>query len=295
FPWSVAFLNVQQENDFVENCFETTPGRNLAIWGLDQDFIGSTGWTLERMLQTSPGPQSLAAIHVMQHDEQAAEMEAVKTGNVAKLYLFTSTDAQMQNAAAAILADGTPATQKMFQGMEHSRKVYQLQQTDPSTANLLRITLLDQAFLANYHAASRPPSSQRILAKFGDTHMYRGMNEMHQLNLGDFLAELADGEGTNSLHILVLGVEGEHVMYGPYGKPPVHFQAVTDQDKSYRWLKTAVDARSEVAPDGPWTLYDLRQLRYRRLEGLTPDWERVIYGYDFLVLIPRLTPAHLLQ
>lgn len=295
FPWSIAFLNVQEENDFVENCFEATPGKNLAIWGLDQDFEGSAGWTLERMMQSSPGPKSRAAIAVMQHDEQAAGMEAVKTGNDAKLYLFSSTDAQMQSAGAAIKVDGTPSAQKMFEGMEQSRDIYKKQLINPPIANLDRITLLDQAFLANYHAASQSPSSQRILVKLGDTHMYRGMNEMHQLNLGDFLAELANGEGAQSLHIMVLGVEGEHVTYGPYGKPPVHFQAVTDQDASYRWLKAAVDARSEVAPDGPWTMYDLRQLRYRRLEGLTPDWERVIYGYDFLVLIPRLTPAHLLQ
>jgi hypothetical protein len=45
---------------------------------------------------------------------------------------------------------------------------------------------------------------------------------------------------------------------------------------------------------GSWTLYDLRKLRFKHLD-LTADWERVVYGYDLLVIIPELTPAKLIQ
>jgi hypothetical protein len=59
-----------------------------------------------------------------------------------------------------------------------------------------------------------------------------------------------------------------------------------DQDDDYRWLKPAIDAQKA----GSWTLYDLRKLRFKHLD-LNADWERTVYGYDFLVIIPELTPA----
>jgi hypothetical protein len=43
-------------------------------------------------------------------------------------------------------------------------------------------------------------------------------------------------------------------------------------------------------PSG-WTLIDLRHLRFRKLSGAGPEWERMIDGYDFLVLMPEITPA----
>jgi hypothetical protein len=59
-----------------------------------------------------------------------------------------------------------------------------------------------------------------------------------------------------------------------------------DQDDDYKWIKPAMDARKP----GAWTLYDLRMLRFKHLD-LGSDWERLIYGYDLLVIIPELTPA----
>jgi hypothetical protein len=68
-----------------------------------------------------------------------------------------------------------------------------------------------------------------------------------------------------------------------------------DEDDDYRWLAPAVEARKNISADGPWTLYDLGQLRFGRLAHLDAPWERVVYGYDLLVLIPEITPAELLQ
>ncbi len=70
--------------------------------------------------------------------------------------------------------------------------------------------------------------------KFGDTHLYRGFNELHELNLGNFVAELADVSGSRSLHILVLGVAGEHAASSRYDQPFIHARFVMDEDLSYR-------------------------------------------------------------
>ena len=60
----------------------------------------------------------------------------------------------------------------------------------------------------------------------------------------------------------------------------LYAEFVMDQDTQYRWLTPAV----KLANQDSWTLFDLRQLRFGRVAELDRDWERVVYGYDLLVL-----------
>ena len=54
-----------------------------------------------------------------------------------------------------------------------------------------------------------------------------------------------------------------------------------------RWLKPAIDNSLSSA----WTLFDLRRMRFQNLGSVDPGMERLLYGYDLLVLAPELTPA----
>ena len=296
FPDSIAFLSDRQEDDFAAHCAESSKGNDFSLWGLDQEVVGSAGWILRCMLDTNPGPMALAAIRVMQRDEQAMAETAVRTGDLSGLYLLSSTDAQMAVAEPAILADGSPRTRELFALLTESRSIYREHAHDFRTANGRRATLLKQNFIADYRAAELVSSSKpRVLVKFGDTHLYRGLNELHEGNLGNFLSEFADVSGSRSLHILVLGVEGEHAQYRKYGQPFVRSRFSLVSDPDYRWLAPAVTARRNVSADGPWTLYDLRQLRFGRASNVDQDWQRLIYGYDLLILIPEITAAELVQ
>jgi len=60
-------------------------------------------------------------------------------------------------------------------------------------------------------------------------------------------------------------------------------------DHWYRWMTPVIASQLPNA----WTLYDLRKLRSQNMEGIDPDFARVIDGYDLLVVIPELTPADL--
>lgn len=296
FPDSIAFLSDRQENDLAEHCAEAAKGNGFHLWGLDQEFLGSAGWILQRMLETDPGPQAMAAIHTMQKDQQEKTAQAAHTGDFSKLYLLSSTDAQIAAAQAAIFSDGRPLTRQLFAQLAGSHSLYQEHAVDFRSSNARRATLLKQNFLKEYRAdKAAHDAPPRILVKFGDTHLYRGLNELHEANLGNFLSELAAVTGSRSLHIMVLGVAGEHAAYSRYGQPFQHSPFVLDEDDDYKWLAPAVAARKEVGADGPWTLYDLRQLRFGRVAHLDPSWERVVYGYDLLILIPKITPAELLQ
>jgi len=92
--------------------------------------------------------------------------------------------------------------------------------------------------------------------------------------------------GERSLHILVLGAKGIHAAFTGFARPLSPQQFVMSDDRDYRWFKAAADA--QVA--GSWTLFDLRALRFRRLD-MDTDWRRVVDGYDLMIVIPELTPA----
>jgi len=131
-----------------------------------------------------------------------------------------------------------------------------------------------------------------VLFKFGDDHLGKGFNVLHQRDLGNFVAELADGEGTQSLHILVLGARGTHALFQGYAKPLGHQPFVMADDPEYKWIAPAVAdlLQGQGSAAQTLTLFDLRKLRFRGI-NFSPDWERIVYGYDLFVLIPALTPA----
>jgi hypothetical protein len=62
---------------------------------------------------------------------------------------------------------------------------------------------------------------------------------------------------------------------------------VMDEDEGYRWLKPAIDNQLTDS----WTVYDLRKLRFQPLGRIDGNMERMIYGYDLLIIVPELTPA----
>jgi hypothetical protein len=286
YPDSTAVLGVKDENDLAAHCAGVAHRSGFRIWGLDQEFVGSAGWILARMVAAGPGPTARAAILQLQATERANEEEARKTGDPSKLFLFAVPAADLERAGAALEKDGNAATRAAFHQLTESREIYLENASGSSDSNARRARLMKHNFLAYYQAAGGPAKPQRVLLKFGDWHLYKGINPLHERDLGNFVAEFADGRNSTSLHIMVLGAKGTHALFTGYARPLKFEPFVMDQDDDYRWLKPVIDAQKT----GSWTLYDLRKLRFKHLD-LNVDWERAIYGYDLLVIIPELTPA----
>jgi hypothetical protein len=162
FPDSAAFLNVRDENDLAAHCASVAHRSGFRIWGLDQEFIGSAGWILERMLATNPGPRARAAIVQLQAMERSDEEDARKTGDPSKLFMLAVSAAEIEKAAAAIEKDGTPATRAAFHELTESREIYLENAAGSSDSNARRALLMKQNFLAAYQAAgARSKSSTR--------------------------------------------------------------------------------------------------------------------------------------
>jgi hypothetical protein len=120
---------------------------------------------------------------------------------------------------------------------------------------------------------------------------YKGINPLRNNDMGNFVAELADGQGTNSLHIVILGVKGSQLRFAGIGQPyqPGEFNLAEDKDSDFLFLKPMFD---NLESSG-WTMFDLRGLRkgLHSLEPVDKELERMIFGYDLMVLIPNATPS----
>jgi hypothetical protein len=286
YPDSVAFLNMRNEAHLVTQCARGAPPGSFHLWGLDQEFLGAAGWLLEMISQQKLSPEAASTVSRLRAEEARDADDARRTGSPLALFLVAANDNELSQAALVLRRGGDATANRLFSELVASHDLYAAHAGHRADSNRARGLLLKQTLLADLQqrAASKPP---RVLIKFGESHLYKGFNDLHQRDLGNFVAELADGQGLQALHIAVLGADGSRLRYGGYARPPLvdHFSLATDKD--YAWIKPAVDA---LLPSG-WTVFDLRKLRLRNDLALDVAWERMVYGYDFLLLIPHLTPA----
>jgi hypothetical protein len=151
-------------------------------------------------------------------------------------------------------------------------------------------------FVDPYTAAfQRDGAAPKIFFKFGAWHMYRGINPLHSSELGNLIGEAAEAHQFKSVHILVLGVKGQQLHFAGIGKPsqPAPLDLAGDKDSDFLFLKPLFENQAANS----WTLYGLRALRdgFSQYGKIGAELERVIFGYDFVVLIPDPTPSHELE
>jgi len=182
--------------------------------------------------------------------------------------------------------EGNADAQRLMRGLILSRQIYKDNLSAPSDSNRQRALLMKQTFMQDYNAAAKADGGQpKVLLKFGDWHLYEGFNPLQNNDIGNFVTELADGQGTKALHISILPVKGTRLRFAGIGRPytPESFKMLDDDD--YKFMKPFVDA---AGCEG-WTVFDLRKLRGGSISD--PSLQRLVLGYDLLVLIPEATAA----
>jgi hypothetical protein len=61
-PEALAFYNWREEFSMLEQCEKAAAPAVMTLWGVDQEFMGSSGYLLDKILRTHPGPEAKAAI-----------------------------------------------------------------------------------------------------------------------------------------------------------------------------------------------------------------------------------------
>lgn len=280
YPTSAAFLDIEADNAAAADCLAVAPSTKLI--GLDQEFIGSAGMVLDAILAARLTQNARRVVQDARTAERAAEDLARASGDPSPLMLISATPERMMMIGAAIKEGGDERAQNLFNRLFESVAIYRLANAGNPEGNAVRATLMKTTL------RSHMPIKGKVIARLGAVHLYKGVNPLSQLDLGNWIAENLDGERKPaSLHILVAGAKGTQAAFDGFARPFRSEPHDAISTASTRWLAPALGAQVQTGA----TLFDLRQLRHRRLQGVTPEWRRVIDGYDMLVIIPHVTAS----
>ena len=284
YPDSIAFFNLQEELDMVTSCAQSAKGETFHLWGLDQEFMGSTGMTMARILETHPQRDAAATAQLILDENNAAAEKAAKSGNPGELLMMSAQDEEFTRLNELLQKENNTDAERLMRGLIESRKIYKDNIAAPSVSNRERALLMKQAFMQDYNVTAKG-SRPKVLMKFGDWHLYRGFNPLQNNDLGNFVTELADGQGTKALHIIILPVKGTRLRFAGIGRPyaPESFKMLDNED--YKFMRPFADSAGSEG----WTVFDLRRLRGEAISDLS--LQRLVLGYDLLVLIPEATSA----
>jgi hypothetical protein len=297
YPETIAFYNWQEEFAMLQKCESATSPGHMTIWGMDQEFMGATSFVADKILATNPGPEAKAAVESLLKEASEARAAAAKTGNPGDLFMMTAKQEELDHVRELLKKQGKPEAQKLFEAFLVSREIYQKNMTgDYYESNRQRALLMKKNFSEPFAASSQSNGVlPKVFFKFGAYHMFRGINPLHSSELGNLIGEAAEANQLKSVHILIVGVKGEQLHFVGIGKPAeaAPLDLPGDKDSPFLFFKPLFDAQVENS----WTLYDLRALRdqFSKYGKIDPELERVIFGYDFVVLIPDPKASHAIQ
>jgi hypothetical protein len=294
YPETLAFYNWREEFDMLRKCEKAASPTHMTIWGVDQEFMGATGFLADKILATKLGPDAKAAMETLLKENSDARTNAAKSGNPGELCMMAAKQEELDHVRDVLKKQGNPEAQKLFDALLVSREIYAKNLSgDYYNSNRQRALLMKKNFSARFAAATQDDSVlPKVFFKFGAYHMYRGINPLHSSELGNLIAEAAEANQVKSVHILIAGVKGEQLHFAGIGKPPeaAPVDLAGDKDSPFLSFKPLFDAQVENS----WTLYDLRALRdgFSKYGKVDPELERLIFGYDFVVFIPDPKASH---
>lgn len=294
FPFSVAFYGWQEEFAFLQRCARATKDGRVNLWGLDQELMGSSGYLLRKIADEKLGPAAKTMADQLIKTETEIYAAVAKTGDPSGLFMLSASDDELNAFAELLRTQGTPRAQEMLASLVKSRDIYKKNMgSEGFASNRERSLLMKENFKRDYTAAMDAGDAMpKVMFKFGAFHMYRGINMIHNNDIGDMVSELADWDGKKSVHIMILGVKGTQLAFAGIGKPGVEapLDLKSDPRGDFSFLAPMFD---NMLP-GSWTMYDMRELRlhFGAYGKLDTELERVIFGYDFVVLVPDPAASH---
>lgn len=288
YPGALCFAAMAEEFDLIRS-LRTQHAR---IIGIDQVFAATAApfytqlagevknqATRAYLTQQAARYQTQDQLNKQQRNPYYALMKQTP-GSIDSLLALTQAESQ----TARQMAQDYAASYRIYteKGGNHQRRL-----------NLMKRNLL-QAFQL-YRTATGlniPP----ILVKMGGVHLARGLSPIRfgeYYDVGNLMQNLADVQDKKSLHILVLGKQGRKLAtLNPDNteKLSVPYTEADYDDEA------PVKAFTDQVSGPAWASFDLRPLRDAltagKLQLAKPALERIVLGYDYLVIIPETTASH---
>jgi hypothetical protein len=262
FPDSIGVYNAREEADALRHCAQTAPDA-FHLWGLNQEGLNGAGLILSRVLAERLGTDAREAMQRLAKKNDEAYQHARQSGSIFDFFMIAADEKELASAAAVLEKDGNPRAEALFASLIESHTVNRAPPVEYPNARR-RERLMKKLFAANYtRAATASPAPPKVLLRFGAYHLYRGLNPAHGSGIGNYVAEFAEAQGAQSLHIRMMPVKGSQPIHPKVGEPQQLRAFNYAEMPPFKYMQPIFD--NLLASD--WTMFDLRPLR-REWNGL---------------------------
>ena len=289
-PFSIAFYDFTEEYAFLRACREAMGPKRFSLWGLDQELMGSSAALLAAALASASTEEERSALRQLIAQDDTDFARAMKSGDPGDMAMVKFDEAALASLKSALAGSGGDTT--AIAELLASERIYREDMAGERQSNLDRAELHRAHFIASDQAALAATGAHpKVLVKMGAYHLFEGTSMIGDRELGNFLTEYAALQGAKAFNILILGVRGQQLAFAGMGHPyaPVPLDLLHDKRADFGFM-TPFFKDLGTTP----VLYDLRTLRspFARSGVQSVDLERVIDGYDLLVVIPVAHPSH---
>ncbi|MCA1859916.1 hypothetical protein LE191_07285 [Janthinobacterium sp. HSC-3S05] len=285
YPVATAFYKWQAEAQFLARIAKAA-GPSFHLVGMDQELMGASKYLLDQMAEQPLGPLAKSKIEAFRKLESDDYRRASESGDPRELFMVKIKEEELVALQKLLTTSKEMPALAMLTSLIDSRSIYAKNMTPGQgySSNTQRARLMKQ-YVAS-HLTLAP--AQRMLLKAGAVHVFRGYNPLGagSREIGNYLAEYAEGRGQKSLHVLVLASKGQQSQFAGIGRA----SATTEIEK--------VDTKSAMAGVLPffaaasehkeWSLFDMRPLlgSAKSLANGDSSVQGMIQGYDFVLVIP---------
>lgn len=276
-PLAVPFLSLREEAEVAMRFLED--GR---LWGIDQEFIGSSmihlEWFAERAGDGAAGDEL--------RDWMQSDREAFAAGKQEDVFMVTAGDAEWARLREIFAGDADAL--ELVAALEVSQSIYIANFTRRGFDNNTdRVTLIRDYFMQHYAAArAERGTAPRVVMKMGATHAGAATSPMKTFDIGSLIEGIAAVEGRGVLRVAYLPMGGEQIGIRPSPEGGFSVREVEAPESMMASLGAAGVDLEAIGGEGHYVIPLEPVRRALGNRGLNDaEWmdRFVLLGFDYLV------------
>jgi len=282
-----AFYGMAEEAHMLARVRAAVPAGEPALWGTDYEVAGDR--QLLKLLGQAQKPAAARAALDELAAASAASWAEYEEKRAPQFIFSFAGDPALVHAVREAWPDPDPRSATILNTLEQTLAVNRLWiQGKAWESNAARAELQRQNFLRYWRAEQQAGKAPRVMAKYGASHMVRGLSQTAVFDLGTLLPEIAALEGGHSFSVMV--VPGARSLVAKLD-PSTWTYAPQPAEGGYL---EGLRPLTRVAFDEAFTLIDLRALRPvvgMNRRGLDEELFRIVYGFDMLLVMSGSTAS----
>ncbi|MGI9220787.1 MAG: hypothetical protein ACR2QS_07110 [Woeseiaceae bacterium] len=282
-----AFYGMREEAEMLATIRASQPGDDTVFWGTDYEVLGDRQLLKILVAAEKPAAAEAALDNVLAVvNEMWGRYEETKNPQ----YIFSfAGDPALIRAVRNAWPDADERSDRILNTLEETLTINQFwAQGKGWESNSRRASLQRENFLSYWRAATANGDSPRLMAKFGASHLVRGLSQTAVFDLGTLLPEIAATEGGQTVSLLVLPGPGTDV--AALNPATLGYEPQPVSGGYTKGLKPLIDA----ALPNEFTLIDLEPLRPivgMNRGTLNDELFRVIHSFDLLLVMSGSTAS----